>query len=90
MKHGRITTYTPQEDDSLLIRTEGYFEDLNSVKEEIRQNINTTKETLMQDVIKAMEVFTQTDAPELTITMVKQKGEPTRLVKTWIVYKKKI
>jgi len=90
MKHGKITSYTPQPDGSLLIRSEGYFEELNSVREEIRQNIDTTKETLMQDVIKAMEVFTQTEAPEITITVIKQRGEPHRIVRTHTVYKKKL
>lgn len=90
MKHARVTTYTPQDDGTIEIKTEGYFENLNSVKQEVRQNLNTTKETLMQDVIKCMEVFTQTDTPELTLTLVKHRGEPRRIIKTYLVYKDKI
>lgn len=82
---------TPQDDGSVHIRTEGYYEELNSVREEIRQNIITTNETLLQDVIKALEVFTKTDSPELILELSKDtRGEPQRIVKTWVTYKKKL
>lgn len=90
MKHGRIVRETPQGDGTMLIRTEGYFDSLNSIKEEIRVNINTTPETLMQDVIKAMETITLTDCPEMTLTIKKFENEPKKIVKTYVTYKKKI
>lgn len=90
MKHGQIKTSTPQDDGSVKIVTEGYYDELNSVKEEIRMNINTTTATLMRDIIKALETFTMTDTPEITLTIHKHKGEPQRIVKSYVVYKKKL
>ncbi len=90
MRHGRITTSTPQKDGTLLIRTEGYYEELNSIKEEVRQNINTTQETLLKDIIRALDVFNTTDTAEITLRIIKRRGVPQQIVKTYTVFKKKI
>lgn len=90
MKHGRKRIFQQQEDGTVHIRTEGYYEELNSVKEELRQNLITTQDTLLKDIITALEVFTSTDCPEITIELFKDKyGEPQRMVKTWTVHKER-
>lgn len=80
----------PQPDKTVLIVTEGYFDGLQSVKEQIREDIQTSYATLLTDVIKCLDVF-KTDTPELIIRISKDKtGTPTMIQKTWQTSKKKL
>jgi len=91
MKHGSVTRYESQEDGTVKITREGYYDELNSIKESIRLNISTTKQTLLQDVIRALETFTTTDTPEMTLELVKGRdGHPQRIVKTYVTLQRKL
>jgi len=90
ISHGQRTIETPNEDGSVNIRTEGYFEGLNSVKEQIRQDMQTSYATVLADVIKCLDVL-KTDTPELVIRITKDRsGSPAIIQKTWIIKKEKI
>lgn len=74
----------------ITIRTEGYFDGLNSVKEQIREDIQTTQNTLLTDVIKCLDVL-KTDTPELCILIRKDKyGSPVIIQKTWTTKKENV
>ena len=91
MRHGRVTTFTQQGDELVRIETKGYYDVLNTIKIEMRQNLPITQQTVLADVIRALEVFTTTDCPELTITLHKDKhNQPQRMVKTWTESKQRL
>jgi len=88
--HGQKIIETPNDDGSINIRTEGYFEGLNTVKEQVRQDVQTSYSTLLSDVIKCLDVL-KSDTPELVIRITKDRsGSPAIIQKTWIIRKEKI
>ena len=59
-----------------IIITEGYFDGKKSVKKEIREDSNTTRQALLADVVKCLDLL-NTSTPEVVIRIVKDKyGEP--------------
>lgn len=91
MKHGTKTTYTPQEDGSIKIRKEGYFEDLNSIREETVQNVITTRDTFLSDIMKCLEVISKRESRELIIEIKTDEFyQPRLIVKQWVTHKEKI
>jgi hypothetical protein len=67
-----------------IIITEGYFDGKKSVKKEIREDSNTTRQALLADVVKCLDLL-NTSTPEVVIRIVKDKyGEPARIQKSWI------
>lgn len=88
LKHARRTVTTPQSDGSQIIVTEGYYEELNSVKEEIQKSILTTKDTFIKDLMEAVGVVTRRESRDLTLKIEADKdGNPIRIVKTWTTRK---
>lgn len=88
LKHARRTLETTQPNGDKLIRTEGYYDELNSVKEEIQQSVKTSKATFIADMMKAISVVTNRESRELTLKIeADDAGNPTRIVKTWTVRK---
>lgn len=87
---GRKVTETPNTDGSSTIRTEGYYKgSIKSVREETRMDIDTTRNTLLKDIITCLDQL-KTDTPDVTIKIIKDKyGEPFLIQKTWVVYKEK-
>ena len=88
--HGKVTTTTSNEDGSETIREEGYYNGLNSVKEETRLNIPISRSTILTELINCLDLL-KTTTPELEIRIIKDKyGEPVILQKTWIIHKEKL
>ena len=90
LKYGQRVVETMNDDGSTTIVTEGYFDGLQSVKEQIREDIQTSYATMLTDVIKCLDVL-KSDTPELVIRISKDRtGTPTVIQKTWLVSKKKL
>jgi len=90
IRYGQKISQSPDDNGVLHIVTEGYFEGLRSIKLQIREDIQTTQNTLLTDVIKCLEAL-KTDTPELLIMIKKDKyGTPVLIQKTWVVKKDKI
>lgn len=90
MKHGQVVTDTPEADGSRTITTEGYYEELNSIKVQKRINIPTTQSTIAADVIKCLDVL-QAGTHELIIKVTMDKYlYPQMIQKTWVTKKEKI
>lgn len=74
----------------ITIVTEGYYDGLNSVKEQVREDMQTSQNTLLTDVIKCLDAL-KTDTQELVILIRKDKyGSPAIIQKTWTIRKEKI
>lgn len=90
LKHARVTTTTPRlgEPDTKDIETKSYYEELNSVKQEIQQSIRTTKATFITDIMKCVAVISDGQSKRLQLEIeADDLGNPTRIVKTWITKK---
>lgn len=72
------------------IITKGYYDGLVTIKEQTREDIKTTQNTLLADVISCLDVL-KTDTPELIIRIMKDKyGSVNIIQKTWTTDKKKV
>lgn len=88
LKHAKVKTTTPQPDGTLLIETKSYYEELNSIQEEIQQSIRTTKATFVTDLMHCVSLISDGTSRKITITIeANDRNEPTRIVKTWTVRK---
>ncbi len=88
MKHAKVKTTIPQPDGSMKIDTKSYYKELNSIKEEIQQNILTDKTTFLSDLMKCVNVISDHESRELTLTIeTDDKYQPIRIIKTWTVKK---
>jgi hypothetical protein len=88
LKHARRTLTIPQPNGDTMIRTEGYYEELNSVKEEVQQSVKTSKDSFIGDLMKAVAVVTKRESRELTLKIeADDAGNPIRIVKTWTIRK---
>lgn len=90
IEYGQKITEINNGDGTREIITEGFFEGLASIKEQRREDIKTSHNTILPDVIKCLDML-KTPTPELTIHIIKDKyGTPNIIQKTWIVKKEKI
>ena len=90
IRYGQKIIESHNEDGTLNITTEGYYDGLVSVKEQIRQDIQTSYTTLLEDVIKCLDTL-KSGTPELVIRITTDRsGTPTVIQKTWIASKSKI
>ncbi len=90
LQFGQKIIEMPTGDGSITIITEGYYDGLSTVKEQTREDIKTTQNTLLTDVIKCLDVL-KTDTPELVIRITKDKhGSVNIIQKTWLISKQKI
>lgn len=90
IRYGQKKIHSVDGDGMTHIHTEGYFDGLRSVKEQIREDIQTTQATLLTDVIRCLDVL-KTDSPELVITIKKDRvGSINLIQKLWVVKVDKI
>jgi hypothetical protein len=89
LKHAKVKTTIPQADGSQLIKTASYYEELNSIKEEVSQHIETNGRSLAVDIIKCLKHITERQTQELTlhITTDKKTGEALLITKTYTTKK---
>lgn len=91
MRHAKVITITPVGVGMEEIKTEGYYDQLNSVKIETQQSILTSKASLLSDIIKCLSVLTDKESRELVITITtNQYYEPERIIKKWTVKKEQL
>lgn len=86
-KHQKITTYSKNDDGSISIDHESYYEKLSQVIQEIEKPTITSPETLKKDVELALDHILLDGSPKLTLTIEMKKGEQMRLVKRWVKVK---
>ena len=90
IRFGEKITETPNEDGTTTVTTKGYFDGLKSVKVQIREDTQTSRATLLTDVIKSLDAL-KTNSTEVTITIKKDRyGSPSLIQKTWTVSKEKV
>jgi NADPH-dependent 7-cyano-7-deazaguanine reductase QueF-like protein len=88
LKHARVTTTIPQPDGSKIIETKSYYEELNSVQEEIQQSIKTNKATFVTDLMRCVSPISDGISKKITLVIeANDKHEPIRIVKTWTTHK---
>lgn len=89
LKHAKVRTITERPDGSAHIKTESYYEELNSVKQEIQQSIKTSKDTFIADLMRCVAPISDGSSREVNIHIeANERNEPCRIVKTWTVDKK--
>lgn len=90
MEFGKKVTTTDNEDGSTTIREEGYYKGLNSVVEQTRLDISITRDTVLTELIRCLDLV-KTTTPDIIIRISKDKyGEPQLLQKTWETKREKI
>lgn len=88
LKHAKRTLTIPQPNGDSIIRTEGYYEELNSVKEELQKHVKTSKDSFIKDIMEALRVVTNRESKELTLTIkADDAGNPVLITKTWTTRK---
>lgn len=88
LKHARVTTTIPQKDGTTMIKTESYYEELNSIQEEIQQSIRTDKQSFVTELMKCVSPISDGTSKKVTIVIeANDRHEPIRIVKTWTVRK---
>lgn len=88
LKHAKVKTTTTQPDGSKQIETQSFYEELNSVKQEIQQSIRTSKETFVADLLHCTAVIADGLTREVTIHIeADHNHNPIRIVKTWTIKK---
>lgn len=86
MQHGHIKRIIQNKDGTETIITESYQERLQYVTEERRVNILTTPNTLLQDIVQALDVMSDRETRKLMLTIKTDKnGKPTKIIKEWTV-----
>ena len=90
MDYGKKITTEIKTDGTESIREEGYHNGLNSVKEETRMNITISRDTILTELIRCLDLL-KTTTSYIDIKITKDKyGEPVLLQKTWVVHKEKL
>ena len=75
-KYQKVTTYEKQTDGSILITKKSYYEELQSVIEEIEKpHHNLQKSELKGIVDAALLKITEKNSPQVVITIKKQNGK---------------
>lgn len=88
LKHAKVITTTSLPGGNKQIDTKSFYEELNSVKQEIQQSIKTSKETFMADLLHCTAVLSDGISREVTIHIeADHNHNPIRIVKTWTVLK---
>jgi len=87
---GKVVREITNEDGSVTIQTEGYYNGKpGSVIETVREDIKTNKNDLLKDVITCLDAL-KTNTPQVELVIKKDKfNNPMLIQKTTVVYKTK-
>lgn len=66
-----------------VITTEVYTDGLKSLKKEYSQNILTSRNTVMGDLIACLDVLTDGASDEVLIRVTAKHNQPALITKTW-------
>lgn len=68
-----------------VITTEVYTEGLKSLKKDMSQNILTSRNAVLGDLISCLDVLTDGTSTKVVIEVTAKRQEPVLIVKTWTV-----
>lgn len=88
-KHQKVTRYDKQEDGTIKITTESYYESLSHYVEEVEKPHISTPTTLEQDVLEMLKRITGKTSPKLTVTIIPHKTG-YKLTEKYVTIKKKL
>lgn len=66
-----------------VVTTEVYTDGLKSLKKEYSQNIQTSRNSVMGDLIACLDVLTDGSSDEVTIKVTAKHNQPHLIIKTW-------
>lgn len=72
-----------------VITTEVYTEGLKSLKKDMSQNIQTSRNNVLGDLISCLDVLTDGTSDSVIIEVTAKRQEPVLIVKTWTVIKER-
>lgn len=85
-KHQKETTYSKQDDGSIKIQTDSYYEQLAHQVVEIEKQLQSSFYTLKKDIDLALNHIIEDGSPKLVLTIEIKHGEP-KITKRWITLK---
>lgn len=72
-----------------VITTEVYTDGLKSLKKEYSQNIQTSRNTVMGDLIACLDVLSEGTSDEVVIIVKAKHHQPELITKTWTPVKER-
>lgn len=90
MKHAKVKTVQANEDGSITITNESYYEELSNYVKEIQKQQMTTTQTFEADIARVLEKITREGTPQLQLTIKATKGEPKKIIYRWIEKQEKL
>lgn len=87
IKHAKVTTSTLQEDGSIKTQTDSYYEELAHTIIKIEKQLPVTLNTLIKEIMTALEPITKEKSPEVNLRIKAKNGEPIQLIKRWVTTK---
>jgi len=89
IKFGKKVIASPNEDGSVSIVEEGYWNGLDTIKESTRVSLYIDQQTVLKELVKCLELL-KFDTPYIDIKLCLKDKKLYRLEKTWEVKRKKI
>jgi hypothetical protein len=86
-KHQKITTYSKNDDGSVSIEQESYYEKLAQVIQEIEKPTLATSDTIKEEVTRALDHVLLEGSPKLVLTIERKTGKDIRLTKRYVKFK---
>lgn len=84
--HTKIKTTRQFQDGRVEIDSHSTYKELNSVKQEVGQNIETTPESLAAEVMRCLRHLTDGETSEMAIS-IKRTGARVLITKTYLLNK---
>lgn len=96
-RHQNVTTFDSLDDETItipaniIVNTLAYLDELAIVKKEIEKRRLTSSHTVLADLIACLNVFKETGAREVVITVTTDKyGEPALVKHRYAVEKRNV
>lgn len=87
-KYTKVTTYQELPDGTWKKKTEGYHERLASIKEERVENVATSRESFLNDLMQAIRVISEGKTKDLVLEIkAREFAKPSMIIKTYTTYK---
>lgn len=87
-KHAKITDYEKQEDGSVLITTESYYDRRTQLMQEIQKNHLATPKSLEADVNTLIQKLIDGSSPKSDITITRRDNGGFKIIEKYVVLKK--
>lgn len=84
----KVTARLPKTNDEVEIDYKSFTDKLSLHEIKTEKTIHTSRETILTDLIKCLELFTKQESREITIQLKADEFyQPKLLIKTWTVKK---